>query len=609
VRQPSALYTDVVPKRTHSLQLFEIKAIALVTKRELLRQTHRTLIRIPLSAQLGAAMNRFPVRCLALAICVLALTAAFFAQSPTRLSPEEAANWRADLKFLAEQLPRTHKNAFHSISQEKFTAAVADLDARIPSMQRHEVVVGILKLVALIGDGHTHVNPFQPDVRFRMYPVKLYAFSDGIFVQSADPKYAALVGGKLLRIGNASADEAYAKVSDVVAKDNDMGVKGAAPILMMVPEVLHAHAIISEMESAPIVVEKDGKQIKATLMPAPLQHQLLQSWPAVPGWTDMRNSSTLPLWLRHTDDNFWYEYLPDSRTLYVQYNAVQNKPNETVAAFFDRVFKFANANPVDRMVLDLRLNGGGNNGLNMPIIHGLIRSDKLNQRGKLFVVVGRETFSAAQNCVNQLEIHTNAIFVGEPTAANPNHYGDAARIQLPNNGIVVHASTLWWQDVDPRDSRAWTPPYLSVDLSSTDYRNNNDPVLAMVMKYTNEPTILEKVKKMIAANDIAGAHAAVKAFRADPVYKYANVERDINLLGYQLLGSNKLTEALEVFKINTEAYPESFNTWDSLAEAYLQHGDKELAEKNYQKSLDLNPRNGNARDVLNRLHAAKPAAQ
>jgi Tfp pilus assembly protein PilF len=129
------------------------------------------------------------------------------------------------------------------------------------------------------------------------------------------------------------------------------------------------------------------------------------------------------------------------------------------------------------------------------------------------------------------------------------------------------------------------------------------------MKYTNEPTILEKVKKMIAANDIAGAHAAVKAFRADPVYKYANVERDINLLGYQLLGSNKLTEALEVFKINTEAYPESFNTWDSLAEAYLQHGDKELAEKNYQKSLDLNPRNGNARDVLNRLHAAKPAAQ
>jgi tetratricopeptide (TPR) repeat protein len=546
-------------------------------------------------------------RLIVITLCILTPAASSFAQPQSKLSPEEAAKWRADAKFLAEQLPRTHKNAFHSISQEKFSAAVADLDRHIPSMQRHEVVVGIFKLVAMVGDGHTHINPFQPAVQFRTYPIKLYAFSDGIFVQSADPKYAALVGGKLLRIGNASADEAYAKISDIVFKDNDMAVKSFAPVLMTIPEVLHAHAVISDMESAPIVVEKDGHQIKATLSPAAIPHQQFQIWPRVDGWADMRSSGTPPLWLRNTEDFFWYEYLPDSRTLYVQYNAVANKPNETVAAFFDRVFKFADANPVDRMVLDLRLNGGGNNALNMPIIHGLIRSDKLNQRGKLFVVLGRQTFSAAQNCVNELEIHTNAIFVGEPTAANPNHYGDAAPIQLPNSGIRLQASTLWWQDVDPRDTRPWTPPYLNVELSSADYRNNVDPVLAMVMKYTNEPTIVEKVRTMIAANDFAAAHAVMKAFRADPVYKYANAERDINLLGYTLLGSNKLIQALEVFKINTEAYPESFNVWDSLGEAYLKHGDLELAASNYEKSLSLNSRNPNARDVIARIRGAKPS--
>ena len=545
-------------------------------------------------------------RLLVIALCILTPAASSFAEPQPRLTPEEAAKWRADLKFLAEQLPRTHKNAFHSISQEKFAAAVADLDRRIPSMQRHEAVVGIFKLVALIGDGHTHINPFQPGVQFRMYPLRLYAFSDGIFVQSADPKYASLVGGKLLRIGNASADEAYAKVSDVVFKDNDMGVKSFAPVLMTIPEVLHAHAIISNMESAPIVVEKDGKQLTATLTPGTIPHQTFQIWPSIDDWTDMRSSANPPLWLRHTEDFFWYEYLPDSRTLYVQYNAVANKPNETVAGFFDRVFKFADTNPVDRMVLDLRLNGGGNNALNMPIIHGLIRSDKLNQRGKLFVVLGRQTFSAAQNCVNQLEIHTNAIFVGEPTAANPNHYGDAAPIQLPNSGIRVQASTLWWQDVDPRDTRPWTPPYLNVELSPADYRNNVDPVMAIVQKYTNEPTISEKVKSLVAANDFAAAHAAMKAFRADPVYKYANAERDINRLGYELLGANHVEQALEVFKINTEAYPESFNVWDSLGEAYLKHGDLELAATNYEKSLALNPRNPNARDVVARIRAGKP---
>jgi Tetratricopeptide repeat len=552
-------------------------------------------------------MTGFPMRILAVLICILTQAAFSAAQPQTSLTSGEAAKWRADLKFLAEQLPRTHKNAFHSVSREKFAAAVADLDRQIPSMQRHQVVVGIFKLVALIGDGHTHINPFQPAVKFRTYPVNLYSFSDGIFVRSADPKYAALVGGKLLRIGNASAEEAYRKVSDVVFKDNDMGVRGAAPILMMIPEILHANTIVSDMEAAPIIVEKDGKQVTATLAPAAIPHQQFHIWPTVDGWPDMRSSGTPPLWLRHTEDFFWYEYLPDSRTLYVQYNAVANKPHETVASFFDHVFKFADANPVDRMVLDLRLNGGGNNFLNMPIIHDLIRSDKINQRGKLFVVLGRQTFSAAQNCVNELEIHTNAIFVGEPTAANPNHYGDAATIQLPNSGIRVQASTLWWQDVDPRDTRPWTPPYLNVELSSADYRNNIDPVLAMVMKYTNEPTIVEKVRSMIAANDVAGAHAAVKSFRADPVYKYANAESDINRLGYELLGSDKVPQAIEVFKINTEAYPESFNVWDSLGEAYLKHGDKELAATSYQKSLDLNPNNANARDVVARIRGAKPA--
>ena len=81
---------------------------------------------------------------------------------------------------------------------------------------------------------------------------------------------------------------------------------------------------------------------------------------------------------------------------------------------------FADTHPVDRFVLDERLNGGGNNGLCRPMIHAFIRSDVVNQPGKLFTVIGRQTFSAAVNCVNHMRIDINTLFVGEPTANRPN---------------------------------------------------------------------------------------------------------------------------------------------------------------------------------------------
>jgi tetratricopeptide (TPR) repeat protein len=78
-------------------------------------------------------------------------------------------------------------------------------------------------------------------------------------------------------------------------------------------------------------------------------------------------------------------------------------------------------------------------------------------------------------------------------------------------------------------------------------------------------------------------------------------ENDINSLGYQLLRSDKIEEAIEIFKLNVAEYPDSWNVYDSLAEAYMKNGDNELAIKNYNKSLELNPKNTNATEMLKRI--------
>jgi tetratricopeptide (TPR) repeat protein len=77
----------------------------------------------------------------------------------------------------------------------------------------------------------------------------------------------------------------------------------------------------------------------------------------------------------------------------------------------------------------------------------------------------------------------------------------------------------------------------------------------------------------------------------------------MNSLGYSLLGAKKIREAIEVFKLNVEAYPRSFNVYDSLGEAYMANGDTELAIKNYEISVQMNPENTGGIEALKKLRA------
>ena len=75
----------------------------------------------------------------------------------------------------------------------------------------------------------------------------------------------------------------------------------------------------------------------------------------------------------------------------------------------------------------------------------------------------------------------------------------------------------------------------------------------------------------------------------------------MNSLGYRYLRSKKVKEAIEIFKLNVEDFPASWNVYDSLGEAYMVRGDKDLAVKNYQRSIELNPKNDNGIKMLQKL--------
>jgi tetratricopeptide (TPR) repeat protein len=527
---------------------------------------------------------------------------------PTPLSPAQAAAWREDLRYMAAEMAKRHKNLYHSVSKERFEGAVAALDARIPSLARHQVIVEMARIAALVGDGHTNIAPTRdPKIGFRSLPVRFYLFKDGLFVRAAQEDQGRLAGARVVQLGRVTPEQAYSRVRELVGRDNEMNARFFAPFLMAMPEVLHALGIIQDIGTVPLVLERQGRRFRVALQPsspAPMMPPDTDlSWWPDSDWVDMRDSAPVPvpLWLRHDpSDHYRMEYLAESRLLYVQYNRVADKEEESIADFSRRLLTLVDTGKVDRLVLDLRLNRGGNGMLNRPLLVSLIKARKLDGPGRLFVLVGRSTFSAAQFMVNDLERYTDAVFVGEPTGGKSNSYGDSRKITLPHSGITVRVSVYWWQE-EPWDTRQWKAPDIAAELTSAEYRGNVDPGLSAVLGYRSEEPIAERMAEALARGSIPEALRRYRRYMADPRHAYADEEAELNQLGYRLLGERRYDQAIAILELNASEHPESANVYDSLGEAYHKAGRSDLAARNYRKALQLDPSNANARSMLEQL--------
>lgn len=547
----------------------------------------------------GSRIDHLSIAIIYTFLFILSFQCHISAQAAAAAAPvnaEEAAKWREDLQVMRREMPKLHPNLFHSMTREQFEKAIKNLDEKIPMLARHQILVEMMRITSMAGDGdgHTSLNPqFNPKMEFRYYPLKLYLFKDGLFIQAADGRYADVVGARVIKIGNTPAEQAVKMVSEIVPHDNEMTFKQRVPAFMTMPEVLQALGLIEDMEKAQFLVENNGKQTIIELTPAgklpQRSHETEEDADPAKSWVKMNDKSSLPLplWLKSPQENYRFEYLEESKTIYVQYNKVFNKNGETIAAFARRVFEFAGTHTVDRFILDVRLNEGGNSFYNMPLLLGIIKSEKINRRGHLFTIIGRGTFSAAQNLVNELERYTNTLFVGEPGGAKPNFYGDHELVTLPNSGVTIAVSTLWWQ-MNPKDTRPWIAPSIAAELSSEDYRTNTDPAVNAILNYKSIAEVLEPA---LSAGNLKLAVKQYKDFKSGPETSPINTESDINALGYQLMNMNKIEQAVEILRLNTESYPNSSNAYDSLGDAYLRAGSKESAKKSYLRAMELNPKN------------------
>lgn len=527
------------------------------------------------------------------------------------VSPAEASAWRADLTALIEAVRREHPDPDRLTSAAALDRATAALSDSIPRLPAHRIVVGFARLLASVGDGHTSLPLyFARGVDFHVLPIRLGIYDDGIRVEAADREYADLVGGRLTAIGGVTAEEALQRVRPLVSRDNDNWIGVVAPHLLNRIEVLHALGMASDLTSATLTVDAPGgavsRRVAALADPPHTEYGVPFLARLTTDWVDARDSAAapVPLYQRGFDDLYSWTYLEEPGLLYIKWDQVQNRQNgPTALTVFREALAFARERRPARTVIDLRNNTGGEGGLLPPVVREIVRTREIDEPGKLFVVIGRRTFSAAQMMTGDLERFSSAILVGEPSSAYYTGPAGHVTVELPNSGLTVAISPdIYQMGAYPRDPRPQATPRLAAVPTFEDYRTNRDPALEAVIGY--EPDgLANDVLAALAAGDSVRILAVVREYDARPVNRFRGSSAEVNALGYRLLREARERDALAVFELNVRAHPDYANGWDSLGEAYVQAGRRADAITAFRRALAIDPTMAPSRAWLHRLGA------
>jgi hypothetical protein len=408
-----------------------------------------------------------------------AATSAATAGPPTAsASPslEQVVGWRADIDALLQARDHVHPAGWHGMKRDDWIAAAASVKAALPGLTDDQALVELLRLAAMPSwngrDGHTGIF-LTPGSGVHPYPVRLWRFSDGLVITAARAPYEDLVGSRVTAIGGRPIDDVMRLAEPLSPRDNPSTLLAFAPRYAGVSELLAGLGVIDRAGPASFsLVDRGGTTRHVTIDPITVEDDV--AWHQGQA---LRLPPTDAPWLHDQSKTLWWSYLADSRTLFIQYNAVEAGIN----GIADEILARAKGGDVARVVVDLRHNGGGDN-TTMGHFEDVLRDPAIDQPGGLFVIIGRITFSAAANFATDLEHETGAIFAGEALGGSPNMYGDARPIDLPYGPQQLWMATRYWERSTPDDQRITIEPTIRVSLSSDDYFAGRDPVLDAILK-------------------------------------------------------------------------------------------------------------------------------
>jgi hypothetical protein len=375
------------------------------------------------------------------------------------------AQWHADLKFLATELPRRHANAFFFISRSTFDAEVAALDKRIDTADADEIFVGLQQIVKSIGDGHTGIGTPPPDRR--VMPIEIARFGNDFRITAVGPGLDSALGARLLKIGDMSIAEAWQRVLTLTSQAELMALRQEDALVYLARGyALHGLDVVPDRNRAVYTLQDDSGHVFK---------QDVQGL-APDRTVDMKSGySDAALRFQKKDAPFWCKALPKDNAVYCGWRSYQN-----LATNAKTMFSLIDRTHASKLIIDMRDNGGGDNTVgHAELVKPIEAQPELNRKGHLFVLIGPLTFSAAMNNAAQFADETNAILAGETIGERPNSYQEPRQFRLPNSHLVIRASTLYYEFRKHAENAV--RPEKEIIPTWDDVKAGRDPVMDWVL--------------------------------------------------------------------------------------------------------------------------------
>lgn len=525
--------------------------------------------------------------------------------------------WHADLDYVVERISVAHADPWQLVHKPQFKAHAADLAARLHQLNDHQITVEMMRLVALLQDGHSKLIPSGENGFRNWYPLRFHTFTDGIYITAAPAKMTELRGARVEAIAGRPAEQVVADVTALFGADNRFG-RSTFTFLVSNADVLAALDLVAPGASLALELTANGQRLERSVAAeageADFDFRFWGEHFGPPGVETVASFGTpdpmdflisadanRPLHLRHRAAYF-AEHLRDQRTVYLQINAMTHQSSRVEAPMLEYIADHLTdsqrgRHPAQRLIVDLRYNFGGDGSMSTDIVNRLLLGfPNALERGHVFVITSGATFSAGVMLTEEILDHMPAILVGQPMGASWSSYGDAESFTLPESGFQLDVSRRLWQLRESDAPRTAIPVHIPLLPNGAEYFAGLDPAVESILQAATPYPMLDRVLIDMGAQAAANEFAALQARWGHLDYWQPVGRMDLEDAADALVAAGRMDDAIEGWRLNTMIFPDDWDTWDDLGQACLDAGHIECMREAYSKALMLNPSNWNAAD-------------
>lgn len=435
------------------------------------------------------------------------------------LSQDIVSKRKSDLDILIKTLKEKHPNIYNKNDNSVFNNKINKITQNLDKISDFEFAIQLSELASLVNDSHTKIslNSFYDNLLF--LPFEKTQVKEGIMITKIDKKNENVLGGIITSINGIDINEIKNRLKPMISYDNEVYLNTNFLSYFYIYDILKYYNIVNSPKDITIDVKIDDK-IETIKVDALNNKQLSETEFVTLNLKDNITSF-------NSDKIYFYKKLNDD-VLYIQYNSCREDKNLSMKTFTNQIKQEIENNNYKKIILDIRYNSGGSDGIIIPLMNLL--EQKLNDGINVYTLIGGKTFSSALiNAVMMKDI--GSIIVGENTGGCVDHFGEVSFFELPNSKIDVSYSNKFFEldtllhSAKPYGIESFRPDIYAIQTRK-DYLNSIDTAVDVVLKDTTKPNF----KTNLTREDLA--------FNIGSILEKKANDGLIDLIPIQTLNSN-----------------------------------------------------------------------